>query len=142
MKDLEKKEIKAISEKNIIDDPLRILRIFRFSAALGFEIEQNTKDLTKKYSDLIKNCSQERINYELLKLFNGNNASNVIAQMDKIGLVDILFPIMADVKKIPPNSHHHLPLIGHLIETVKQLEILYNDAPKEIKEHFNFIQLL
>ncbi|MCQ2789957.1 MAG: HD domain-containing protein [bacterium] len=139
LKDLEKKEIKTISEKNIIDDPLRILRIFRFCASLGFEIEQNTKDLAKKHFNLITNCSQERINYELLKLFNGQNASIAIKQMDKIGLVDILFPIMKEVRKIPPNSHHHLPLIGHLIETVNQLELLYKKAPKEIKEHFDLI---
>ena len=39
MDDLKSKKIVAISEKNLIDDPLRILRGFRLMCELNFELE-------------------------------------------------------------------------------------------------------
>ena len=43
MDDLKNKKIVAISEKNLIDDPLRILRGFRLMCELGFELEKKLK---------------------------------------------------------------------------------------------------
>ena len=37
--------IRAVSEENFIDDPLRILRAFRFASVLGFKIEKETKNI-------------------------------------------------------------------------------------------------
>ena len=60
MKDIKNKKIKTISEKNITDDPLRIMRAFRFSAILGFKIEENTLKIIKKHSSLINSPAKER----------------------------------------------------------------------------------
>ena len=46
-KDIENEEINIISEQNLIDDPLRLLRIFRFEATTGFKINDNLKTIVK-----------------------------------------------------------------------------------------------
>ena len=131
--DLKNKIIRSISEQNIVEDPLRILRAYRFSAILGFEIENKTKQQIKKYIQLIKNPAIERINYELMKLFEGKYTAKVLLEMTD--LIDILYPIFIDVKKVPKNTHHHLNLFEHSIETVNQIQILYESSNDEVKSH-------
>lgn len=50
------------------EDALRILRAFRFSASLGFEIETNTMKAALSNSHLLRNISLERITEELSKI--------------------------------------------------------------------------
>ena len=137
--DIKNGVIRAISEENFIDDPLRMIRAFRFASVLGFEIDKNTKSIIKKHSGLILKPAIERINCEILKLFGGENAHQILLEMDKAGLIDILFPIMLDVKKVPSNTHHHLDLFNHSIETVKQIQQIYESSGKEVKEHLERI---
>ena len=131
--DLKNKIIRSISEQNIVEDPLRILRAYRFSAILGFEIEDGTKQQIKKHIQLIKNPAIERVNYELMKLFEGKYTTKVLLEMSD--LIDILYPIFIDVKKVPKNTHHHLNLFEHSIETVNQIQILYESSNDEVKKH-------
>lgn len=139
VKDINEGLIRAISEENIKDDPLRILRAFRFSSVLGFHIERNTLKYIEQNKDKILAPAVERINVEILKLFGGKYAHEVILQMDKLGLIDVLFPIMIDEKKVPPNTHHHLPLFYHSIETVKQIQDIYENSRPEVKKHLENI---
>ena len=43
------------------------------------------------------------------------------------------------MKKVPPNTHHHLDLFHHVIETVRQIVILYNEISGFEKEHLDAI---
>lgn len=129
--------IKHISEKNITDDYLRVLRAYRFQSTLGFKIDDSLKALLKKHYKGLENCSIERINQELLKLFGGKYCDETLLDMDKIGLIDYLFPTMQEVKKIPSNTHHHLPLFLHLVETVKQIQLIYEKSSDEVKNHLD-----
>jgi len=70
MDDLTSKKIVAISEKNLIDDPLRILRGFRLMCELGFDLDKKTKKFLKKNVDQLSNVAPERIKMEILKLLN------------------------------------------------------------------------
>ena len=106
---------------------------------LGFEIDKNTQAIIKKHSGLVLKPAVERINCEILKLFGGKYAHKVLLDMDKVGIIDILFPIMLDVKKVPANTHHHLDLFNHSIETVKQIQKIYENSDKEVKEHLERI---
>lgn len=137
IQDIKDKKIKGISEKNFEDDPLRLLRIFRFFSKTGFEIDNNLIELAKKLCKKINIPAKERINVELLKMFEGKYCDLALIKLDECGLLEEIFPIYKEVKKIPQNSHHHLPLILHLIETVKQIQLIYENSEKEIKEYLD-----
>ena len=77
MDDLKNKKIVAISEKNLIDDPLRMLRGFRLMCELDFELEEKTKILIKKNIDKLSNVAPERIKMEILKIVNSKWNSSV-----------------------------------------------------------------
>ncbi len=77
MDDLKDKKIVAISEKNLIDDPLRILRGFRLMCELGFELEKKTKIFLKNNVDKLSNVAPERIKMEILKIAHSKWNSSV-----------------------------------------------------------------
>ena len=49
IRDLQEKRLVAVSEKNLVDDPLRILRGFRLMCELNFEIDKKTKRFLYAY---------------------------------------------------------------------------------------------
>lgn len=72
--DLENKIIRAVGdpEKRFCEDALRIMRCFRFSAQLGFEIEKKTLKAALKYKSSLDFISAERIAEELKKTLTSN----------------------------------------------------------------------
>lgn len=135
IQDIKNKVIKGISEQNFVDDPLRLLRIFRFFAKTGFEIDNSLIEIAKKYNKRINEPAKERITVELLKMFEGKYSDLALLKMDECGLLCELFPIFNEVKKVPKNSHHHLDLFHHSIEAVNQLQIIYENSNVEVKEY-------
>lgn len=135
--DFDNKVLKGVQEVNFEDDPLRLLRIFRFHSLLGFEVSQELMDISKKYANLINQPAKERIQYELMKLFSGRYADNALLLMDEAGLLDLLFPFVLELKQIPPNLHHHLDLFHHSIETVHQVQKFYDCAVDDVKIHMD-----
>lgn len=138
IKDLNGKILRHIKDSNFEDDPLRILRAFRFKAITGFEFSEELKSAIKKYSSLVLKPSPERINYELMKLFGGEYTSDTLYLMDEYQILDILFPFVKELKKIPPNTHHHLDLFHHSIETVRNIQDQYMQSDV-IKKHLDKI---
>lgn len=137
--DLKNKCLNCINEDNFKDDPLRLLRVYRFQAIYGFVISPETLNAISKYSSLITKPAKERINYEILRLFEGKYAHIALHSMDKTHILEKIFPFVEDLKKVPPNSHHHLPLIGHSIEVVRQIQKIYEQSAYEIKKHLDSV---
>ena len=51
--DFNNKILRCYNESSITNDPLRLLRFFRFQAIYGFKIEAQTLEWTKKYKNLL-----------------------------------------------------------------------------------------
>lgn len=122
-KDFEEKLIRTYKISNLSDDPLRMIRAIRFQAKLGFRIDDEIINFIKENNSLILNVAPERVHQELMKTFEGKFLIDALISMDETGLLDVIFPFFADIKKIPSNSHHHLDLFHHLIETTKNIRI-------------------
>ncbi len=67
--DLEHKILRTVGEPTVRfeEDALRILRLFRFAATLGFSMEEETLTAALKLAPMLENISKERIATELLK---------------------------------------------------------------------------
>lgn len=137
--DIENKILRHVDCKNFEDDPLRILRAFRFYATTGFTMTPELERALKKYIPLALNPAKERINYEIMKLFGGEFTAKTLLKMNDFGLLEKIFPCVIEMKRVPSNSHHHLDLIHHVIETVKQIEIIYNNINGFEKKHMDAI---
>ena len=69
-KDLERKILRAVGDPSLRfrEDALRILRAFRFSAQLGFEIEEKTLEGCIQSKSGLTKVAKERISAEFLRL--------------------------------------------------------------------------
>ena len=137
IEDIKNKNIRAIKEENFVDDPLRILRAYRFMATTGFKANKNLTEILIKHKNLLNLPAKERIHDEILKLFGGKYAAETLIRMLDDGILELIFPCVKDIKTIPPNTHHHLDLIHHVIETVRQIELQYEKSDGDIKEHLD-----
>lgn len=73
--DLNKGIIRCVGDakERFTEDALRMMRAIRFSAQLGFDIEENTYNAISKLSPSISHVSMERIQVELVKTLLSDN---------------------------------------------------------------------
>ena len=86
LKDLEISLLRTHSENNLLNDPLRILRCFRFVSELNFKIELNLITFIKNNKEKIYLVAKERINYEIQKIVHGANAFDAVSLIKKLNL--------------------------------------------------------
>ena len=86
--DLNNKVIRCVGDsvERFSEDALRMMRAIRFSAQLGFEIEQSTYNAIVKLAPSIKQVSMERVQVEFLKTILSDNP-NYIMEYHKTGLL-------------------------------------------------------
>ena len=96
--DLEERTLRFPSEGAVIDDPLRLLRVYRFSAQLGFEIPEVTIDLIRRHGNRLPQVSSERIRDELIKILNVKNATAYLRRMDETRLLSQIIPEIEKVR--------------------------------------------
>ncbi|MCC8097782.1 MAG: CCA tRNA nucleotidyltransferase [Eubacterium sp.] len=91
--DIKKGVIRGVREPNLRfrEDALRMLRALRFSAQLGFEIEEKTYEAVKNNAGLIKNVSIERITTEFLRLITSEYREKLLL-IDETGLFEECAP--------------------------------------------------
>lgn len=98
--DLQRKFIRVLSKRTFKDDPLRLLRAFRFAATLGFNIELGTTfDQISWKKNRFENVAKERVTHELLLLFGAERSH--IHRMYVTGFIDVLFPGIIELVTMP-----------------------------------------
>lgn len=147
-KDIENKVINFIgnAEERIIEDPLRVLRAFRFMSRLNFSLSENTIEAIKNQKFLLKNIPEERITMEFSKLLLGDNIKNTLTLMKDTGVLELIIPeFKATYDFNQCNPHHNLDLFNHIINVVSKvpadLELRYSallhDIAKPIVQTFD-----
>lgn len=127
--DLLELKVRAVSEEVLIDDPLRLLRAFRFSATLGAPIEKQTLNWISAHKEKLVGIAAERINHELFTLLDSVRAGDLLVELGQCGLLEIIFPEMVAMRKVTTNAYHHLGLFDHSVEAVRQLEMKIPEIP-------------
>ena len=138
-KDLRNKIIKTVNNPNerFFEDALRMLRAFRFSSKLGFEIEENTLKAIKNNAELIKFVSIERIVNEFRKLLTGKGNKRSLELLLDSKLNNYI-PFLDEISKITDFSNYtfcqSLYILSNLnnisFEKLKELKL----SNKEIKQ--------
>lgn len=84
--DIKRGVIRKILTNNFKNDPLRLLRAYRFMSELGFRIEKSTRDDIKRLAGLIRQSARERITLEVVNTVNGFWAQKALLYAFKDGL--------------------------------------------------------
>lgn len=125
-KDLKDKTINFVGmpEERIKEDPVRMLRAFRFMSKLNFNLSSNTIVAIKNKKSLLKEISQERITLEFSKLLLGENVKNTLMLMKDTGVLELIIPeIKATYDFNQYNPHHTLDLFSHIVSVVEKVPV-------------------
>lgn len=79
-------------ETRFREDPVRTIRALRFSAKLGFEVENDTFAAIGDSKQLLKTVSPARLFDEVVKLFHGGYALNVYHLLNQYKFFELFFP--------------------------------------------------
>ena len=105
--DLKNKIIKTVNDPNerFFEDALRMLRAFRFSSRLGFDIDSNTLVAIKRNAKLIEYVSIERIVNEFRKLLAGKgNLRSLHLMLDSN--LNMHIPFLNEISKVQDFSNY------------------------------------
>jgi tRNA nucleotidyltransferase (CCA-adding enzyme) len=119
MGDLNQKKIRCVGDpqERFQEDALRMMRAVRFSAQLGFRIEDDVLETIKKLAPNIAKVSEERIRTELVKILESCHPEE-IKLLRETGLMKVFLP---EVDMVMSDTNEELKLLKMLtqIENIK-----------------------
>lgn len=103
------------------EDALRILRAIRFSAQLGFDIEEETKKAISVIAPNLRKVSMERIQVEITKLLMSGHPE-AFRKVWETGVSSIVLPEFDAMMECSQNNPYHSITVGE--HTLKMLELI------------------
>jgi len=159
--DLKSRTIRMVSEFNLLDDPLRMLRVFRIAASIQPKstLSENNEDpgsavprdetapldhavrfddatlaVVREHGAKIWESAAERISYELFRLLSVERCFPALQAMAESRLLEVIIPELTPMRTIGASGFHHLGLFDHTMELVQQAEILMAECPPKAQE--------
>ncbi len=102
------------------DDPLRMLRLYRFVATLGFEPDPAAEAAASAMRERLQIVSAERIRDELEKLIVGEHVGAALRGLVRSGLADQVVPEFPALALEQDPHHHHKDVLAHTIAVVEK----------------------
>ncbi|RJQ79375.1 MAG: HD domain-containing protein, partial [Desulfobacteraceae bacterium] len=114
--------VRHCSDRAFVDDPLRLLRAYRFMAELDFRLAPETEDLLRAQAMLIGGVAGERLAHELQLIMASPRACATVRAMARSRLLEALFPELAAGRGMKQPSCHHLDVFDHCLEALCRME--------------------
>jgi tRNA nucleotidyltransferase/poly(A) polymerase len=130
MSDIKNKLIKTPIDPLITfdDDPLRIMRAFRFAAQLDFKVHDSILEAANKLRERLKIVSQERITDELMKIMASPKPSIGLKLLHNSGVMGIIFPEISNLSGVDQRKdYHHKDVFLHTCLVVDNVAKNSND---------------
>ena len=125
-KDLADGVIRAVGDpvQRFSEDALRILRAIRFSAQLGYRIEDETLRAASELAVNLRKISAERIRVELEKTITSDHPA-LLRTAYEAGITAMFLPEFDQCMETRQNNPHHCYTVGEHI--LKSMELIRND---------------
>ncbi len=124
LKDLEDQRVRVTSRESFHSDPLRMLRVFRFAAVLGFTVDSETGEQVRLHRQEIERVSPERVAHELDLIMASGRAHPAFVGMHKCELLWELLPELRAGAGMDQPASHHLDVFDHCLEALHQMELV------------------
>ncbi|CAN5841334.1 CCA tRNA nucleotidyltransferase [soil metagenome] len=107
------------AKSSFADDPLRMIRMARFVATLGFEPDDDAVGAATAMSSELKTVSAERIRAELDKLVLGPGMRAGMDLLVHTGLAEVFLPELPALRMQRDPAHHHKDVYAHTLAVVE-----------------------
>jgi len=120
-KDIDRKAIRGVGEPydRFKEDSLRMMRAIRFSAQLGFKIEDKTERAILKMAGALKFIARERIATELIKILKSDRPYDGIMALHNTKLLQYIIPELEQGVGIEQARHHIYTVFEHDVLALK-----------------------
>ncbi len=109
-------------KQSFTDDPLRMLRAFRFASQLDFRIDEGVLQAISELRELLATVSVERIQDELSKLLVGPSAAPALELADRSGITELFLPELSALKLEQDPVHRHKDVFHHTLAVLERTE--------------------
>ena len=131
-------------EVSFSDDPLRMLRLFRFQATLGFTPEEDSLRAVREMGDRLEIVSAERIRDELSKLLTADAPGEALLAVVEEGLAAHFVPELPALAMEQDPQQRHKDVLAHTFavvdkaspDLVLRLAALFHDVGKPATREF------
>jgi putative nucleotidyltransferase with HDIG domain len=111
------------------DDPLRIMRAYRFASQLDFKIHESINDAANILRERLKIVSRERITDEFLKILSSPAPSVGIKLLFYSGVLEVIFPEIANLSGVDQRQdYHHKDVFLHTCQVVDNIAGISNNV--------------
>ena len=100
------------------DDPLRMLRLYRFMSTLGFAADERASDAVVRMRARLEIVSAERISVEFNKLMTGDHVAAALVALVESGLAEEFLPELPALAVEQDPVHRHKDVLAHTIAVV------------------------
>lgn len=116
-------------EKTFDDDPLRIMRAFRFASQLNFKVEESTFQAASKMAERLKIVSQERITDEFLKILSSPKPSIGLELLYHSGVMKVILPEVHNLAGVEQRKDfHHKDVFFHTCQVLDNISKMTDDV--------------
>ncbi len=129
--DLKARRIRCVHRTSLADDPVRLLRAYRFSAELNFSLTPETILDVRRHRRLLGKSAPERVREELLRLLATSQAAQTLTEMDRTGLLSVLIPEVEPMRKTGRTYYGVGGVLTHSLAAVGSLEKLLDELPTQ-----------
>jgi len=122
--DIKNHRIRVTSTPDIVfdDDPLRILRVVRFSSRFGWDIDDDTFYGMKKHTNRLEIISKERIADELNKMLVCDHPVEAMKVLREISAWKYIIPEMEETFDMEQNQYHNMTVWEHTLAVLGNLD--------------------
>ena len=109
-------------DDSFLDDPLRMLRAFRFASQLRFKVADEALESIRRNREALKTISPERIKDELSKLLVGAEPARALELADGAGITDVFLPELSALKLEQDPVHRHKDVFQHTLAVLERTD--------------------
>jgi poly(A) polymerase len=139
LEDIGEKRIRAVSDRVMADDPVRLVRAFRLAVVLGFTISEETLAMIGRDAHFISSTPGERIRNELVSILKESHSAPALQKMADVRLLKHIFPGFKNVRDLKnlESSVTNKNRFGEILEyginrlVILKMAVLLGDADKE-----------
>lgn len=122
--DLAQRRLRVCFPRTFEDDPVRILRAWRFAAELDCAVDDATASLITEAAAQLDRVAGERIRDELIAILRTDRAGWAVTQLDRLGVLERLIPTLAHGRGIDQGGYHHLDVLHHQLDAVARADVM------------------
>ncbi|HEX6602452.1 MAG TPA: HD domain-containing protein, partial [Solirubrobacterales bacterium] len=117
--DLSARVLRAVGERSLLADPLRLLRAARLAAQLDLQVDPHTADLARAAAPHAADPAGERQLAELRQLLGGPDPLRGLRLLDELGVTAVVLPELETLRGVEQGPNHHLDVYDHTIAVLE-----------------------